>query len=452
MALTAYRNWLARQRAKGAARSGTLARVIENAVWLLSGKAVGAVLSLIYIGLATRDLGPEAFGQFVLVIGTSQTVSAAVTFQTWQVVVNYGMPHIVSGERAPLGRLLAFCVALDFGAALAGCVIATVGVFLLAGPLGWDAALAREALLFCFVVLLSFRSTAIGILRLYDRFGMAAAADAVTPVVRLIGATVVVTAFEPTITGFLVAWGAAEILTAAAHWALAVREARGALDASSWRGLGGAPREMPGLWRFAGITNMGVTLNALGKQFSVLLVGLAVGPAAAGGYRLAFQLGRSLAKLSDLMARSAFAELARVHVAHTAEQLRRLFRNAARFSLVAGVVIVALLLLIGRPVLGLVAGEDYLPAYPLLLMLGTAAALELGGSSFEPALLTTGRAGTAFRLRVAITAIQGALLAALLPWWGVTGAAVAALVASALGLGLYGFTAWQMIYRTPTPQ
>jgi O-antigen/teichoic acid export membrane protein len=447
VALNAYRTWLEKQRARGAARSGTLGRILENAVWLLGGKAVGAILSLIYIGLATRGLGPEMFGQFVLILGTGQAVSAIVTFSTWQVVVSYGMPHLHSGDRDALGRVLAFCIALDFGAALLGCFLATIGVIVLGPMLGWDATLSRDALLFCFVVLLSFRSTAIGILRLHDRFGMAAAADSVTPITRLIGALVVVLAFRTTVTGFLIAWAVAELLTAIVHWVLAFRETRGTLDPAHWRGILTAGRDNPGLWHFAAITNMGTTLNALGKQFSVLLVGLVAGPAAAGGYRLAFQLGRSLAKLSDLMARSSFAELARVHVARTAEQLRKLFRHAARFSVVAGIVIVVLLLTIGRSALGLVAGSEYLDAYPLLLMLGIAAAMELGGSSFEPALMATGHAGAAFRLRLWTTILQAILLAALLPTWGVTGAAVATLVASAVSLLWFGIIAWRLIYR-----
>ncbi|WP_294395659.1 lipopolysaccharide biosynthesis protein [uncultured Sphingomonas sp.] len=448
MPLSAYRKWLDTQRAKGVARSGTIGRVIENAVWLLGGKTVGAILSLIYIGMATRALGRDLFGQFVLILGTGQAVSAIVTFSTWQVVVNYGMPHLHSGNRNGLGGVLVFCVALDFGAALLGCVIATVGVVSMGPALGWDATLSRDALLFCFVMLLSFRSTAVGILRLYDRFGLSAAADSVTPIVRLIGALMVVLLFRPSVSGFLLAWAVAELLTAAAHWVLAVREARGLLGPAQWRGAITAGRDNPGLWRFAAITNMGTTLNALGKQFSVLLVGLVVGPAAAGGYRLAFQLGRSLAKLSDLLSRSMFAELARVHVVRTAAELRKLFRHATRFSIVAGVVIIALLLLIGKPALGLVAGRDYLDAYPLLLMLGAAAALDLGGSSFEPALMATGRAATAFHLRIATTVLQALLLAVGLPLWGVEGAALASLAASVLGLILFGLVAWRVIYRT----
>ncbi|WP_116090577.1 lipopolysaccharide biosynthesis protein [Sphingomonas crusticola] len=451
-----YRPWLERLRARGAARSGTLGRVVENAVWLLSGKAVGAILSLIYLGMATRTLGPDAFGQFVLILGAGQAVSAIVTFSTWQVVVRYGMAHLQAGDRGALGRLLTFCLALDAGAAVVGCILATIGVVLLGPRLGWDARLSRDALLFCFAVLLSFRSTAVGILRLHDRFGIAAAADAVTPVTRLLGALVVVM-IHASVTGFLIAWAAAEMLTATAHWIAAFNATRAGLQPAPWRGMTQVGRDNPGLWRFALVTNIGATLRAFSGQISVLLVGLVAGPAAAGGYRLAFQLGRALAKLSDMLARSMFAEIARVHVVRTAQELRKLFLKSTRFSLIGGAVIIILLLLIGKPALGLVAGKHYVAAYPLLLMLGTAAALDLGGTSFEPSLMATGRASLALRLRLAATILQIVLLVAFLPTYGVTGAAAATLAASSLSLVLFGAVAWRAIYRrkddvsTPVP-
>lgn len=445
-----YRQWIGRLRERGAARSGTLSRVIENAVWLLGGKAVGAILSLIYIGMATRMLGKEQFGLFVLILGNAQAVSAIVTFSTWQVVVRFGMAHLQSGDHGALGRVLAFCIALDAGAAIVGCLLATVGVLAAARWFGWSDALARDALLFSFAVLLSFKSTAVGILRLHDRFGIAAAADAVTPVVRLIGALAVM-AIGPSIEGFLIAWAVAEVVTALAHWAAALGEARGALDPAHWRGIPRAGRDNPGLWRFAAVTNMGATLKAFSGQFSVLLIGFVAGPAAAGGYRLAFQLGRSLAKISDMLSRSMFAEVARVHVVRTAAELRHLFRQSTRFSLIGGAVIVTLLLTIGKPALGLVAGRQYLDAFPLLLMLGTAAALEFGSTSFEPSLMAVGRATLALRIRLLATALQVGLLAIMLPIYGVTGAAAATLGASLLSLLLFGTIAWRAIYRQGEP-
>ena len=80
-------------------------------------------------------------------------------------------------------------------------------------------------------------------------------------------------------------------------------------------------------------------------------------------------------------------------------------------------------------------------------MLGTAAALDLDGTSFEPALMATGRASLALRLRLAAPIVQIGLLAALLPTYGVRGAAIATLAASIIGLILFGVIAWRVIYR-----
>ena len=426
-------------------RSGTLGRILENAVWLLAGKGVGAVLSLVYLGLATRTLGPTDFGQFVLVLGTAQTVGSLVGFQTWQLVVRYGMEHLQAGRREAIGRLVSFSVTLDLGAALAGCGLAALGVMLLGPKYGWDAEFRLQALLFSFVMLLTFRSTAVGILRLSDRFGMGAAADAVTPATRLAGALVAV-ATGATVTGFLLAWAVAEVATATVYWLLAARIGKGAVHWSHWKLIAEVPKENPGLLRFAAITNMGSTMASISNQFTVLMVGLFVGPVAAGAYRLAHQLGQALATLAAMMSRAIFAELTRAHFGTSKAQLSKLFRDTSKLASVAGALIILILLVAGEPALRLLAGNAYVGAYPLLLLLGAAAALDVGGVSYEPALMATARAGLAFWLRLIGTAMLLMLLAILLPTYGAIGAAIATLIASFVGLILFGVTAWRAIH------
>ena len=433
-------------RAKGASRNGTLARVLENAGWLLAGKGVGAVLSLVYLGIATRTLGPAGFGQFVLILGVAQAISSLVSFQTWQAVVRFGMPHLQEGREEPLGRLLAFTLALDFGGAVAGCLIAVAGVDFLGDWFGWEARVRTEALLFAIVSLLTVRSTAIGILRLHDRFGVAATADAVMPVTRMIGALAVLAA-GPSVTGFLIAWAVSEVATAAAYWWSAARVANGAMSPRRWRGLCGVGRDNPGLLAFVGITNANTTLNGAAKQAVTLLVGLFAGVAAAGHYRLAHQLGEALARVSEMLSRAIYAELTRVHFAAVGDTVAKLFRSSVRLAAIGAAVIIALLLLIGKPVLTLVAGPDFADAYPLLMLLGTAAALGFGGTSFEPALLATGRAGVALRMRIGSTALLAILLYLLLPRMGATGAGIAMLASAALGLLLFGAAAWRAVHQ-----
>ena len=413
---------------------------------MLAGKGVGAVLSLVYLAIATRTLGVEAFGQFALILGTAQALVALVGFQTWQIVVRHGMEHLQADAQDRLRDVLGFALVLDFGGALVGCLLALVGMSLLGDYFGWSEAMQTSALLFAIVMLLSIRSTAKGVLRLYDRFRTGAMADAVTPVARLVGALIVLFT-EPSVVGFLIAWAAAEVVTAAVTWWTAARTAKGAMTLRRLPKLRKVLAENPGLGKFAAITNVNFTLGAVSKQFSTIIVGLFAGAAAAGQYRLAFQLGAALAKVSELLARAVYAELTRVHFGDARENLSKLFRSAVRFSMLAAVAVVAILLLVGKPALLLVAGEEFAGAYPLLLLLGTAAALDLGGVSFEPALLATGRAGLMLKLRLLLTAVLIALLVALLPTLGAQGAAIATLIASLLGLFLFGFVAWRAIHK-----
>jgi O-antigen/teichoic acid export membrane protein len=425
--------------------------VLENAGWLLAGKGFSAVLGLAYVGIATRSLGPEAFGQFVLVLGTAQLVSSFVAFQTWQAMVRFGMDHVRDTVSPALSRLTAFCIALDLGGAVVGCFLAGLAVLLLGPSFGWSPDFRLEVLLFCCVMLLSIRSAASGLLRVHDQFALGAAADSVQAVMRLVGALIVLLV-DPAVRHFLLAWAAAEVTMALVYWILASRTEGWDLRSVSWRDVKAVPAEHPGLWQFVAITNAGVTLRSVSRQFTVLLVGLVVGVTAAGAYRLAHQLGQALARIGDLLSRAIFAELARVHSGGGGDKLNSLFRSTTRFALGGSVVIVAILLLAGKPLLGLVAGPEFLGAYPLLLILGIAAAVEMVGVSFEPALMATGRAGTAFELRVVATLFLLTMMAILLPPMGARGAALATLAASIFAVLLFGwFTRRALMRENPRP-
>lgn len=419
-------------RVRGAARSGTLSRVVENALFLLAGKGVGAILSLVYLGVATRTLGVERFGQFALILSVAQAVTGLVSFQSWQLVVRYGMAPLAAGERDKVGRLIAFCAALDLGGAIVGAVVAAVGLLFLGSWFGWTEQVRLEALLFSIVMLLSMKSTQMGILRLHDRFGMGATADAVTPVMRLLGAGAVL-AVGPSVTGFLYAWATAELATAAVYWWFALRTGGPIFRPAYLRAIGTVRREHPGIIGFAVITNVNSSLALIAKQFTTIVVGLFVGAAAAGSYRLAFQLSQALAKLSEAFSRAIFAELTRVHFGGIDGSLKKLSGSVTKLALVGGVLVVGLLLVAGEPALRLIAGPEFVGAYPVLVLLGAAAALDLGSVGFEPTLLVSGRARLAVLLRLVTSAILVGLMIGLLPAWGVIGAGVAVLIASAVG-------------------
>ncbi|WP_420902549.1 lipopolysaccharide biosynthesis protein [Sphingobium algorifonticola] len=443
------RGWRKREASAGRAADGSDAafgRILANTAWLLGGKGVGAVLSLFYLAIITRTLGVADFGRFALITSTAQAISVLVTFESWQIVVRFGQTHLQGGAPHALNRLIRFCILIDMASALAGCAIAA-GIVILLGPwLGLSDDLSAHALLFCAVMLIGIRSTPMGMLRLFDRFDTGTLAETVVPVVRMVGALVVL-ASGPSVTRFLMVWGAAELLCAGAYWVLALRTVRGRIG--SWRSgqIWAARDENPGLVGFLTATNLSTTFSSAGKQVAVLIVGLFTGPVGAGLYRLAYQLNQALAKISQLLSRTVFAELSRASACNNMDDLRALLRRTNRLALVSGAAIVVLVLLTGQPLLRLIAGPSFDGAYPILLVLGIAAAIEVVGLGFGPLLMATGRTSRALQISLATTALLLTAQTLLLPIHGPIGAAYANVLAAIVGLALLGWASRAAIRR-----
>jgi O-antigen/teichoic acid export membrane protein len=411
---------------------GAMGAVARNLGWLLASRGVVAILSLFYIGFATRSLGVKDFGRFALVSGASQALATLVAFQTWQIIVRYGVEALAQNDQARLGRLFRLCAALDMGSALVGTGLAIVILEYWGEALGIGPTLLRATLIFTMIQLLTIRSTPTGILRLRDRFSSAAIADSVTPVMRFAGAALAMW-FHPTVQGFLFAWGLAELATALTYWAMIVRGGdwrlfvgRGWLD---WRR---AAAENPGLTRFALSINANSTLNLSSKQVPLLVIGAFVGTSSAGIFRLTAQLAQALAKLSQMLSRAAFAEVVRMV---ERASITRLLRRMALGSALGSLVIMGVVVIIGRQALETIGGPGFGVGYPVLIALSAAGCIELIIVGVETVMTANGGAHDVFVARgIAVAAMALAALW-LVPALGSLGMALAVLLGS-VGAGL----------------
>ena len=394
-------------------------RALTNTGWLMGARGVNAVLSLGYLALATRALGLEGFGRFVLAVSFAQALTGLASFQTWQAVVRWG--H----QRESAAEAVGFALALDLVTVIAGSVGAGLLLWFAGDWLPVPPALRHEAFWLTVVMLLAVRSTPTGILRLHDRYALAATADAVTPVVRLVGA-VGVFLLAPTSAAFVIVWGVAELATAFAYWRFALR-----LEPIPWRkiSLAQLPRAEKDAWRFVWGTGLSGALLIASRQLIVLLVGALGGAALAGIYRVAAQLGEGLLKLAQALLRATYPELVR-----DPEAARQIAARIGRIAVVTGVVTVAFGALAGHWVILAIAGREYLAAYGPMLILAGAAAIELAGAPLEALLVARGRALTNFLLRAVPTFLALVALPLAVARGGAAGAAAAVLVASSLSV------------------
>jgi O-antigen/teichoic acid export membrane protein len=405
-------------------------RLFTNIGWLLGGRGINAVLSLVYLALATRTLGLEMFGHFAAIVAIGLVVTGIANFQTWQFIVRWGA-NGSDGEVSAATEATGFAIALDLLSVAMGLVLAALLV--------WSAPLwlpLPEELLpltfgYCVISLLSIRTTPLGLLRLRFKYATATAAEAVQPIMRTTGA-VLAWIYMPTVTGFILAYAASELAVAIALWIAAARNERIDLSALS---LTRIPARHKDAWRFVWSTNMSGSLTIAGKQITLLLVGAFGGAALLGGFRVASQLGQALVALAQTISKAILPELV-----HAKEDALVIARRMANVALIGGVLAVLVAVVFGRLGLDLIAGAEFRGRgfYWALVILSIAGAVELVGASLESLLVSAGRAGTAFVVRAAPTLLGFGLLDLAIGWNGALGAAFTVLGASALAvIGFY---------------
>ena len=416
-----------------APRRGRLQTVANNLGWLLASNGLTALLSLIYVGIATRTLGVKDFGRFALITGAAQTLVTLVSFETWKIVVQYGVGHQARGDEKALWRIEKAAATLELASMLIGLLCLALLFGLSRQPFGLKDEAYPYAYLYAATLLVTLRSTPTGILRLHDRFHHAAFADSVQPIGRLLGALWALF-YWPSVSGFLIGYAAAELVTACVYWVLVARlpDLRAMLRTPlRWRAL---RAENPNLLNVMASSNVQPTLTLASRQLPLLLVGGFAGPTAAGAFRLALQLSNALSKLATLLTRAAFPELVRSIRGVTGSALGRLIGRIMLGSLIGGLVVMALVALLGKQLLVLVGGHAFGIAYVMLLWLTAAGCVELAVAAIEPILLALHRAGTAIMARAGALLLQYGALLLLLPLGGALGASISIFLGSLAAL------------------
>ena len=405
-------------------------RIYANLSLLLGGKAGAGVLSLAYLAVAARALGPAAYGALVLVHAYTILVGGVVNFPGWHAVVRYGAQ--AKDDPARLLRLLRLTAAVELSAA--GLAVALAALFApTVGPhLGWPPQAMAFAGWYSLAVVASARSTPAGYLQLRRRFGLLAAHNLVAPGVRLVGA-LVASGLGWGLGGFLAVWLVAAIAEGAAMWGLGLWAARRDLAGRAlWGGLAGVRGENPGVWRFMIAANSDVTFSELSARLAPLAVGWLLGPAAAGLYAVAQRAGVVLAQPALALGQAAYAELA--VLASTPDGTARVRAAALRCIAVAlppALLVVAGVALFARPLARLLAGGAFVGAAGVLAWLALARVVLVAAPPLSAALVATGRPGRSVQANIAASLGLFPLLLWLLSRHGLAGAGVQAVVQAA---------------------
>lgn len=404
---------------------------VRNAGKLTIGRAVQAVCSLSCLAFATRALGVEAFGQLILIHSLSLAVAQFARFESWQSVVRFGTPALRGGEPEQLRRVLSFGLLLDVAGIALGLLLYFVLLSLLGAWFGLSPDVQRVALLYglAVVAVLNSSGTATGLLHLQDRFGPLAVASTLEPVIRLLGAATLFFGGGGLL-GFLVLWLLALSvshvgLIVSAFTLLARRGAawRFRLEKAAWT------KTEPGMWHYALGTHWVGTINVAQDYLPTLATGGVIGASGAGLLKTAriFSdvLVVSTAKLLVPALLPEFARLKKKDGRALAVRMNRM--TLGIFSLVF-----LLLVLFGKNLILLVAGADFMAAYPVMLWLAFSGIVAASSFSFETFLTAHGAIRQVVLANSISIALYFAAMAVLLPVAGVAGVGMAAVATASV--------------------
>jgi O-antigen/teichoic acid export membrane protein len=145
---------------------------------------------------------------------------------------------------------------------------------------------------------------------------------------------------------------------------------------------------------------------------------------------VAATLADSAQKPSDLLTRAFYPEVMRMDVS-TKRPWKLMLRGAA-LAAMAGVVALLVGIFAGEPIIRLIFGDQFLGAYPVLIVLMFAPFLIMISFPLPPMLYAVHREGAPLTARIVGTIVYFAIVAPLSWRFGVTGAAAAFVIATAV--------------------
>lgn len=368
---------------------GLFQRLVRNSSKLLAGNLVQSVCGLITLGLSARALQPVDFGQLVLANSYAAIVGQLLAFQAWQAVIRYGAAAHSNNDLETFGTLVRFGFRLDLVAASAAAVVACIGVAMGGLVLHLSPQQSAIGYLFAAALVFSINGTPTAILRICDNYRAFIVSSTLSSIVKL---SVVVTAYalQVGLWGFALCWAATQVFQNCVLVLLARQQLRkNGITPLRRFPLSGVLRRFDGIIGFFISTNLNASARVL-READTPVVGLLLGPGAAGSFKLGRQIATAMNRLVDPFFHAIYPDLARMYSnGEIAAALQLVKRSSFTLGLV-GLPALLLFILIGQPLLVLVLGEAYASTYAVAVWCVAGAVVWAFCHPMSPMLMAAG--------------------------------------------------------------
>jgi len=394
-------------------------RILKNTGYLSTANGIAAGLNMVQGILVARLLGVNDYGILGTITLFISVINKLVSFRMGELVIKYVGQYSEEGDNARAAAVFKASTVVEMIASFLA-----FGLLVLLAPLGSeyfvkDSSYTQLFILYGLTILVNLISeSSTGLLQLNDRFreisGLLIFQSGLT-----LALTIFVYAFHGDLVAVLVVYligktingvglSTAALIEANRQWGNAWLRTRISLLRDSSKEL----------IHFGINTNISSSISLITKDSEILWVSLFRSPVEAGWYKLALSLSNIIQIPISPLPVATYPEFSREVVNERWDNLRHIMRQgsiiAGGYSFTATIA----LLIIGRPLIRLIYGVDYLPAFPALMILLIGFLVSNILFWRRPALLALGKPEFPTRLNfiLAILKVVGVLL--LVPTYG----------------------------------
>ena len=334
----------------------------------MTGSVGNAIVMIGSLALATRALGPEAFGIMAMTLAVGRVCERIVRFESWQPLVRYAATEEAAADPQRMSRLYLFGLILDVVGAVIAALLSIIAGFILTRFFGFPPEMSSLVAIYAIAIALNLRGMSSAVMRMAGMFRTMAYIVFLAGFLRLILAAIFYWAGSG-LTTFVWVWTISQVIDALFYNFIAFRQLGRQGTPSPIRArIGNLLVDFPGFLSFAVTTNASSALRTITHEADTLIVGALTDSAeAAGFYHLAKRMAKVAMACGEMIQMVVYPDLARIWANQVKSKFRQIILGVqALLAVIMGTIILAAFLL-GKTLVELAFGSGFGPAYPILL-------------------------------------------------------------------------------------
>jgi O-antigen/teichoic acid export membrane protein len=417
-----------------------LRTVLKNSSYLFSSNAVAVVLSMLQGIMAARLLGATHYGILAAtIIPFVSDVNRLLSFRMSEVVVKYLSQALESQEKIRGAAVVKMAGIVDIFSSLLAFLILILVAPLASSFFAKDPQAVPWFMTYGIVLLVnSAYETSLGVLQTARRFNRIAQANLIQNTVTV--SLIAIAYFtRGGVLQVLLAYLAGKACASFILAALALRQLHQDLGSGWWKA---SLRQLPPwreLGKFALSTNLQGTINLIVRDSEGLFISALRSPAEAGYFKLALGVINLVMMPIEPFISTIYSEMSHLVAQRAFASTRRLLK---RVSMIAGIWTALAgggLILLGHWLIPFMYGEEYLPAYPAMLLLLVGYGLANIVNWNRPLLLALGQPAYPLKVSALVGSVKTALTLTLVKPFGylVEAAILSGYLATSISFILY---------------